>query len=49
MSFICSCKCDLYFFLFDCMSTGGKKVVSILDIPLPELELELKKAYFCRT
>ena len=27
------------------MSTSGKKVVSILDIPLPELE----KAYFCRT
>ena len=31
------------------MSTGGEKVVSILDIHLPELELELEKAYFCRT
>ena len=31
------------------MSTDGKKIVSILDIHLPELELELEKAYFCRT
>ena len=30
------------------MSTGGEKVVSILDIHLPELELELKKAYFVK-
>ena len=28
------------------MSTGGEKVVAILDIHLPELELELEKAYF---
>ena len=35
------------FHLFNCMSIGGEKVVSILDIHLPELELE--KPYFCRT
>ena len=28
------------------MSTGGKKVVSILDIPLPELDLNSKKLIF---
>ena len=33
-----------YFYLFNCMSTGSEKVVSILDIHLPELELELEKA-----
>ena len=36
-------------FFFNCMITGGKKVVAILDIPLPELKLVLEKAYFCRT
>jgi len=30
-----------YFYLFNCMSTGGETVVSILDIHLSELELEL--------
>ena len=33
-----------YFHLFNCMSTGGEKIVSILDVHLPELELELEKA-----
>ena len=28
-----------YFYRFDCMSTGDEKVVSILDIHLPKLEL----------
>ena len=30
-----------YFYFFDSVSTGGEKVVSILDIHLPKLELEL--------
>ena len=30
-----------YLYLVNFMSTGGEKVVSILDIHLPELELEL--------
>ena len=38
-----------YFHLCNCMSNGSEKVVSILDIHLPELELQLEKAYFCRT
>ena len=46
---ICLCYRDLYFDLFNCMSAGGEKVVAILDIHLPELKLELEKAYFCRT
>ena len=44
MSFICPCHCDLYFYLFNCMNTGGEKVIAILDIYLPELELKLEKA-----
>ena len=38
-----------YLYLFNCMSTGGEKVVSSLDIHVPELELKFGKAYFCRT
>ena len=34
-----------YFYLFHCMSTGGEKVVSILDIHLPELELTRKSLF----
>ena len=30
------------FHFFNCVSTGGEKVVSILDIHLPELELEVE-------
>ena len=38
---------NIFIFLI-AWAPGGEKVVSILDI-YPELELELEKAYFCRT
>ena len=46
MSFVCSCHCDLYFYLFNCMSTCGEKVIAILDIHRPELNLNSKKLIF---